>query len=210
MEENQKEKLIIVGAGGHGKVCADIAKLMGYKDIVFLDDNLNLKHCGGYRVIGPTMCATELDGDIFVAIGDNEIRRYFYNSLPKNRLATLIHPKAVIADTVRIGHGTVVMAGSVINADAQIGEGCIINTCSSIDHDCIVGDFVHIAVGCHVAGTVSVGDCCFLGAGSVLINNINICNNSKLGAGAVAVVDINQPGIYVGIPAKMIGGGINV
>ena len=201
------DKLIIIGAGGHGKVCADIAKLMGYKEIVFLDDNPKLKHCGEYAVVGPTSFVSEVDGNIFVAVGDNAVRRKISNMFSADRIATLIHPDAVIADSVKIGRGTVIMAGTVINEDAQIGEGGIINTCSSVDHDCKVGDFVHIAVGCHVAGTVSIEEGCFLGAGSVVINNINIISNSKIGAGAVVVEDIKQSGVYVGIPAKMIGGG---
>lgn len=202
------EKLIIIGAGGHGKVCADIAKLMGYKEVVFLDDNPNLKSCGRYAVIGPTSLISQIGGDVFIAIGDNIVRRKISSLISYDRIATLIHPNAVIADTVKIGRGTVIMAGTVINADAKIGEGCIINTCSSVDHDCKVGNFVHIAVDSHVAGTVSIGANCFLGAGSIVINNVDVCDNLKLGAGAVVVDDIEQSGVYVGIPAKMIKVGV--
>ena len=49
---NKLSRLVIVGASGHGKVIADIAKLNGYDDIVFLDDDEAVTECAGYPVIG--------------------------------------------------------------------------------------------------------------------------------------------------------------
>jgi sugar O-acyltransferase (sialic acid O-acetyltransferase NeuD family) len=192
-------KLTIIGASGHGKVVANIARLNGYDAIEFLDDNEALTYCGEYPVVGKTDKA--VDGDVFVAIGNADI----LERLSQHRkLITLIHPNAVIADGVEIGEGTVVMAGVVINAGAKIGSGCIVNTASSIDHDCIVGDYVHIAVGAHLCGTVSVGGKTWIGAGATVSNNVNICGGCMIGAGAVAIKDIKIQGTYVGVPVKMI------
>jgi sugar O-acyltransferase (sialic acid O-acetyltransferase NeuD family) len=191
-------KLTIIGASGHGKVVADIARLNGYDEIEFLDDDLSKKLCGKYPVVGTT--DMEIDGDIFVAIGNGHIRE----KLSKERdLITLIHPKAIIADGVKIGKGTVVMAGVVINPEVIIGQGCIINTSCSIDHDCIIEDYVHVSVGSHVCGTVTIGRHTWVGAGCTVSNNISICGGCMIGAGAVVIKDISMLGTYVGVPAKL-------
>lgn len=202
MGHNELERLIIIGASGHGRVCADIAELVGYKEIVFLDDNPMVKSCGGYPVLGTREYVSKIEGNLFVAIGNCAARQSILKRLPKDRIVTLIHPQAIISRTAKVGLGSVVVGGAVINSNAVIGEGCIINTLSSVDHDCNIGDFVHVAVGCHLAGTVEVGNYCFLGAGSTVINNIRICGYTTIGAGAVVVNDITTPGVYVGVPAR--------
>ena len=192
-------KLTIIGASGHGKVVADIARLRGYDAIEFLDDDPTIELCGSYHVVGRT--DRVVDGDVFVAIGNADIRKRLSNT---RNLITLIHPDAIIADDVKIGEGTAIMAGVVINAGAKIGRGCIINTSSSVDHDCMVGDYCHIAVGAHLCGTVKVGETTWIGAGATVSNNVNICGGCMIGAGAVVVKNIDKPGTYVGVPAEMI------
>ena len=192
-------KLTIIGASGQGKVVADIARLNGYDIIEFLDDNPSLLNCGPYPVVGRTNRV--VDGDVFVAIGNPDIRE----TLSKGKkLITLVHPNAVIASGVEVGEGTAVMAGVVINAGAKVGRGCIINTSSSIDHDCVLGDYVHVSVGAHLCGTVLVGDKTWIGAGAIVSNNVEICSGCMIGAGAVVIKDIDIQGTYVGVPAGMI------
>ncbi len=191
------KKLTIIGASGHGKVVADIAKLNDYDVIEFLDDDESVSNCGGYPVIGKT--DKEVDGDVIVAIGNAEIRKRLSEN---KKLVTLIHPDAVIADDIEIGDGTVVMAGVVINSGAKIGKGVIVNTSSSIDHDCRIGDYCHISVGAHLSGTVNVGDNTWIGAGATISNNVNICSECMIGAGAVVVQSIAEPGTYLGVPAR--------
>lgn len=197
-------KLAIIGASGHGKVVADIARKNGYSEIVFLDDDESVHECGGYLVIGNSSHAGQIDADVFVGIGNADIRKRIQESVPEEKLVTLIHPDAVIAEDVAIGVGTVVMAGAVINSGARIGKDCIINTCSSVDHDCKVGDYVHISVGSHLCGTVSVGSGTWIGAGATVSNNISICPDCMIGAGAVIVKNIDSAGTYMGVPARRI------
>lgn len=192
-------RLIIVGASGHGKVIADIAVLNGYSDIVFLDDDTNICECAGWPVVGKSDEAP--DGEVFVAVGNAKIRRAITERYFDRKQPTLIHPSAVIANGVEVGKGTVVMAGAVINPGAKIGNSCIINTSSSVDHDCIVCDFSHISVGAHLSGTVTVGEDTWIGAGATVINNVTICGGCMVGAGAVVISDIDDPGTYVGVPA---------
>lgn len=205
-EIKDNKRLIIVGASGHGKVVADIAKKNGYEDIAFLDDNTELKSCGAYPVIGTSRdLESYLDVDFIVAIGNAKIRQSLQEQIEDTaHITTLIHPDAVIADDVSINQGTVVMAGAVINPGVTIGKGCIINTCSSVDHDCQIGDFVHISVGSHIAGTVEIGKRTWIGVGAAVTNNVNICGDCMIGAGAVVIKDIGEAGTYVGIPAERI------
>ncbi|MGN0502458.1 MAG: acetyltransferase [Ruminococcus sp.] len=199
-----KDKLAIIGASGHGKVVADIAFLSKkYSEIVFLDDKDCLEQFGK-KYLGKSELAAEMidDYEFVVAIGNSKVRAMLMNKYSDAEFATLIHPNAVISKSAKIGRGTVIMAGAVINADSVVGDGVIINTCSSVDHDCVVDDFSHIAVGAHICGTVNMGSHTWIGAGATVINNINVCSDCIIGAGAVVVKNIDNPGIYIGVPAR--------
>lgn len=198
------KQLVIIGASGHGKVVADIARKSGYDEICFLDDNESLTECGGYPVVGKSDCFSNYDCDFFVAIGNAKIRERLMDKLKTKTIPTLIHPHSVIGENVAIGDGTVVVAGAVINPGATIGRGCIINTCASVDHDCKISDYVHVSVGAHVAGTVEIGKGTWIGAGAVVSNNLDICGGCMIGAGAVVVRDIVESGTYVGVPVVKI------
>ncbi len=202
MEGIRLNRLIIIGAGGHGKVVADIARLNGYKDIGFLDNDPEVKECAGYPVFGPNNMTKELDGDIFVAVGNGKIRKRLMNQYSGRNFPVLIHPNSVIGNAVLIGEGSVVMAGTVINTNTKVGRGCIINTSSSVDHDCIVRDFVHVSVGAHLCGTVTVDENTWIGTGVIVSNNVSICSDTIIGAGAVIIDDIKERGTYIGVPAK--------
>ena len=195
-------RLIIVGASGHGKVVADIARLNGYTDILFLDNNSEIKNCAGHHVLGPDSMLSELNGDVFIAVGNATVRKKLMEQYSDRLFPILIHPQAVVADSVKLGSGTVVMAGVVINPETTVGKGCIINTASSVDHDCDISDYVHVSVGAHVAGTVNIGEGTWVGAGAIISNNINVCENCMIGAGAVVITSITVEGTYIGVPAK--------
>lgn len=201
------KKLILIGASGHGKVVADIATKNGYAEIAFLDDNPEVKDCGGFPVVGTSKDFLRYkQWDFVVAIGNTSVRQKIQTVLEKEGLhiASLIHPNAVIADDVRIAEGSVVMAGTVINPGTRIGKGCIVNTCASVDHDCQIGDYTHVSVGAHVAGTVKVGCATWIGAGAIVSNNVEISENCMIGAGAVVVKNITQAGTYIGVPARKV------
>ncbi|WP_243293024.1 acetyltransferase [Bacillus sp. FJAT-47783] len=202
-----KNKLLIIGASGHGKVVADIAiKMNKWQSVAFLDDNQSIKASMGLEVLGTSDDVfTHIDEyEIFVGIGNNATRQKVHENLETfgASIPVLVHPNAVIGSQVDLGIGTAVMAGAIINSCTKIGKGCIVNTGSTIDHDNNIEDFVHISPGAHLAGTVKVGKGSWLGIGSVVSNNINITNGCKVGAGSVVLKDIYEPGVYVGTPAK--------
>lgn len=201
-------KLLIIGASGHGKVIADIAlATKKYREIAFLDDDENISDCMGFAVLGKVSDLVHYvpEYEMVVAIGNAQTRCRIMEQIEAagGTLATLIHPQAVVSEYASIGIGTVVMPGTVINAGATIGKGCIVNTSASVDHDCRIGNYVHVSVGAHLAGTVSIDECTWVGIGAVVSNNIHICGHCMIGAGAVVVSDITAPGTYVGVPAKL-------
>lgn len=203
------DRLLIIGASGHGRVVADIAlKMNKWQSIAFLDDNESIKEPMGIKVIGKSADAFKYiaDCDIFVGVGDNVAREGILSNLKAvgASVPVLIHPNAVIGELVQLGHGTVIMAGVVINCCTRIGEGCIVNTGATIDHDNIIEDYVHVSPGVNIAGAVKIGRGTWLGIGSVVSNNVDITSGCTVGAGAVVVKDITEVGTYVGIPARMV------
>lgn len=202
-----KNKLLIVGAGGHGKVIADIALEMNkWDEVSFLDDNEDLKTVLGLKVLGKLSDASKYikDWDLFVAIGSNAIRAKVVGRLEAQgaTVPILIHPSAVVGTQVELGFGTAVMAGAVINCCSVIGKGCIINTAATVDHDNWIEDYVHISPGAHLAGTVRVGRESWLGIGCIISHNITVSRNCMIGAGAVVINDLTEPGTYIGVPAR--------
>lgn len=195
------KKLTIIGASGHGKVIADIAIRNGYREIEFIDEDGVKKECAGFPVVGNSINIGNINNDIIVAIGNAKDRERIQD---KFDVTTLIHPQASISRRVKLGEGSVVMAGAVVNSDTSIGKGCIINTGSSVDHDCLIGNYVHVSVGAHVAGNCEINDRVWIGAGAIISNNIRICEDCFIGAGAIVVQDILEKGTYVGCPAKKI------
>ena len=198
-------KLIIVGAGGHGKVVYDVAESMGvFSEIYFLDDDrLLLGDFYKSKVIGSSREVNRYLNDygFIVAIGDNAIREKILLELKSidATIEVLVHSKALISSTVNIGVGTVVMPNVIINADSKIGRGVILNTASVVEHDCRVGDFCHISPNATICGIVNIGKNSWVGAGATVINNLNICDEVTIVAGSVVLRTLNKSGTYVGV-----------
>ena len=196
-------RLIFIGAGGHGKVFADNALKNGYKEICFVDDNLQGESMG-FPIIGTSCDIDKLnDGktDFVIGLGNNNLRRVIAEKYQVNWVS-IIHPSAQIAFGVSIEKGTVIMANAVINVCAKIGKHCIIKTGAIVEHDNEIGDYVHISPNVALGGTVSVGSFTHIGIGVSVKNNVEICSNCVIGAGAVVVKDIKEFGIYVGVPVE--------
>ena len=209
------KKLFLIGAGGHGKVVADIAEKMDcYETICFLDDvRPSGETCGKWKIVGTTQDGIQHDDgwEFFPAIGNAAARSKITERLEQNHLEIplLIHPDASIAPDCKIGRGTVIMAGAVINSGSLIGKGVIINTCASADHDNIIGDFSHVAVGAHLAGNVHLGRNVWVGIGAVVSNHLTIADDVVIGAGATVIRDLDEKGTYVGVPAERIKTGLH-
>lgn len=198
------QKVIILGAGGHAKVVADIIRKNGDFVEGFLDDSkeANADFFGG-KILGKISEYEKYKNCRFIiAIGSNAVREKL--SELKVEFYTAVHPGAVIGEGVKLGRGTVVMAGAVINADAVIGEHCIINTGAVVEHDNLLADFVHISPTATLCGSVKVGKRTQIGCGAKVRNNLSITDDVLVGVGAAVVKDITESGVYAGVPAKKI------
>lgn len=122
----------------------------------------------------------------------------------KASLPVIAHPAATISVTARVGEGTVVSAGAIVQQDARIGRFCILNTSCSIDHDSIVGDNVSVSPGVHTAGNVTIEDDVFVGLGALIIGGVTVGARATVGAGAVVLRDVTQGTTVVGNPAKVL------
>lgn len=203
------EKLLIVGAGGHGCVVADAARASGeWSDIAFVDDQYpRVSRAGEWLVLGNRHTLEQLRDefkDVVIAIGDSDTRLHLQAVVERHgfQLATIVHPSAVVGGNVQLGRGTVVFAGAVINYGATIGCSCIINTSSTIDHDCVLGDGVHVSPGANLAGGVCIGDKSWIGISASVVEQITIGSGAKVGAGAVVVGGVEDETTVVGVPAK--------
>ena len=199
------KEVIVIGAGGHGKVIADIIIKSGDRVIGFLDDGCTEKNILGYPILGKTEdCLKYKDKEFFIAIGNNAVRKKISEKYNMLKFYTAIHPSAVIAMDVEIGEGSCVMAGVVINTSARIAKHCIINSGSVVEHDNKLADFVHLSPGAVLCGTVSVGECTHIGGGATVKNNTNISGDTVIGVGAAVVKDIDISGVYCGVPARIV------
>ena len=195
-------QVLILGAGGHAKVVADLVELAGYAVAGFLDDHPAGPDVFGKPVLGPIAdCLRYPEHAFVIGIGSNRVRRELAARYPL-RWITAVHPKAVVARDAVLGPGTVVMANAVVNPGAAVGAHAIVNTGAIVEHDNVVGDFVHLSPGCALGGTVTVGAGTHGGIGACVRNNVCIAPDCVVGAGAVVVTDLKQTGTYVGCPAK--------
>lgn len=206
--------IVIYGASGHGKVIADIIEKSGGTVMAFVDDDSTMwgqpffdkPLWDGMNELIKLHKTSGVEFSVIVAIGKNDVRLTVAEKLKAAGLSlgTAIHPSAQIGKDVKIGEGTVVMAGAVINPGSRVGSFCIVNTASTIDHDCVVADYVHLSPGSHLGGTVQIGRDSWVGVGASVINNISIGEQVIIGAGAVVIRDVDDYSVVVGNPATLL------
>ena len=203
------------GAAGHAKVLLDILRLVGGIVIAGLVDDFKPVgyKCLGFEVVGGLGALSALAKDlgdpaVVMGVGDNWRRAQIVDEirkqLPSTRFPTVIHPSAQIGSEVSIAEGTVIMAGSVVNAGSKIGPFCIVNTRSSLDHDSTMGEYSSLAPGVTTGGQVNIGAFSNIGLGATVLPSIRIGAHSVVGAGSVVVKPIPDHVIAYGIPAKAI------
>ncbi len=196
-----KEKLILIGGGGHCSSCIDIIEQHGrfkIEGIVDVPENLN-KEVLGYKIIATDAELPQLVKDYnncFITIGQiksPEKRQIIFQILKKNKatLPTIVSPSAYVSSHAKIGKGTIIMHHSIINAGANVGNNCIINTKALIEHDAVIKDHCHIATGAIINGGVKIDSGTFIGSNSVCKELITIGTNKIVGCGEKVTRDIN-------------------
>ncbi len=201
---SQVRSIHIIGAGGHAKVVIRAAELQGYQVIGVFDDDTS-KY--GTVIADATVVGTSDDllnqprYPTVAAVGDNATRKRIVGRLDLDWIS-IIHPGAIVDQSVELGRGSVVMAGAVIQVDTEIKNHVIVNTGSTIDHDCSLDDFCHVAPGSHLAGHCWLAEGVLLGIGAVAIPSVKIGAWATVGAGAAVINDIDAQCVALGVPAR--------
>ncbi len=203
------QRLVILGAGGNGRIAAEIAELSGWKQVVFLDPNWEShRQSGIWPVIDDdrtdVLMSQPQDSFFFVGVGDNKKRAFLQKRLEDLNLpiATLVHPKAIVSSYADVAPGCLISAGAVVNIGCKIERGAIVNTNASIDHDSSVGAFCHVAPGSQIAADVTLGERVFIGVGASVRNGITILAGAVVGAGATVIKTVEAEQLVAGTPAR--------
>ncbi len=196
-------KIAILGAGGHATVVASTAMAMGYTVTGFYaDDPAKL----GERILGAEVKGSIDDltmndcTHVILGIGDNLARKRIVESKDFNWIS-LVHPFSCVHESVPVGEGTLVCAGTVIQPEAKIGRHAIVNTSSNVEHHCSIGDYTHLA-SAHLAGACNVEEGGFLGARCIILPKLTVGAWATVGAGAVVTKPVVSGDVVVGVPAR--------
>ena len=203
--------LLIWGASGHAKVVADAAAQMGTFRVTGFIDDVAPERSGslfaGLTILGGAerLAQARTNGvrHIAIAIGDNATRLRIGDRARQAGfvLATIVHPKAVVAQNVSLGDGVFVAAGAILNPDVTCEELVIVNTGATVDHDCRLARGVHVSPGAHLAGRVTVGARTWIGIGAAVRDGVSIGADSVVGAGGVVIRDLPGGITAYGVPA---------
>jgi UDP-perosamine 4-acetyltransferase len=206
-----RPRILILGAGGHGKAVADLLLAHGDFDVAgFVDGAPKRAQLLGLPVLGDESQLAVLAGQgvslAHPAIGDNAVRVAAAARLHAAGFAlpSLTHPSAIIGTGVSLGDGAAVLARAVIGPDARIGALALINTGAIVEHDCVVGEAAHIGPGAVLAGGVRVGAGALIGAGAVIRPGLVIGAGAMVGAGAAVVEDVAPGAKVMGVPARAV------
>lgn len=208
-----KERIIIIGGGGHAKAIISILRkinvfeIIGYTEIEDKGAIFNIPYLGRDGVLAEF----NSNGITKAALGvgqikSSELRKKlvkFAKSLGYS-FPSIISPSSIVNEEVQVGEGSIVMDGAIVNSGSIIGNYSIINTKASVDHDCRIGSFTHIAPGVTLSGDVSVGDEVLLGTASNVIQGIHIPDRSIIAAGSSVQKPIKEAGVYRGVPARIV------
>jgi len=183
------KKLILIGAGGHCKSCIDVIENENKFKIVAIIDKKKNKKLLKYKVFDEKYLneISPEEYSVIITVGqikNFKVRERLFNKVKKLgfHLPYIKSPSAYISKHSKIGEGTIIMHGAIINAGSTIGKNCIINTNSLIEHDVVIGDHTHVSTRATVNGNVLVEKKVFVGSRSVIKNNIKIGQGSIIGA----------------------------
>ena len=212
-------RIVILGAGGNSLGILDAIEAINairptYSVVGILDDipENRGRTILGAKVIGPIEDAARLDGCRFVngisSVASfrkipEVIRR---TGIARERFETIVHPRATVASSARVGAGSAILAGSVICPEAVIGDHVIILQNTTVNHHTRIADFTTLSAGITILGYIEVGRNAFIGGGSTLAPMVKVGDGALVGAGSVVIRDLAAGKVYAGNPAREIAG----
>lgn len=205
------QRVVVYGAGGHGKVVADAARsVRRYEVIGFIDDDpakagaivVGLPVLGGGDWLRAEAVRTPIG--VALGIGPNAARRTVAERCEAwgGDLIVVVHRRAVVARSARLAAGVVVMAGAIVNPDAVLGRGAIVNTGAVVEHDLIVGEWAHISPNATTGGEARIGAFAHIGLGATVLPGVTVGDRAIVGGGAVVIRDVPEGATVAGVPAR--------
>jgi len=205
--------ILIIGGGGHAKVVASLLKKheawnpIGYTDLDDYGPLLSLPYLGTDNIIYSLISDRALKYAVIGIgmVGSTEDRAEIIKKVQVSGLSfpAVYSSHSIVNEEVKVGDGSIIMDGAVIQSGTRIGRHSIINTSAIVDHDCIIGDHVHLAPGVTLSGDVELGSHSLVGTGASILQGIKITDHVIIGGGATVISHLESSGIYVGVPAKL-------
>lgn len=196
--------MILYGAGGHAKDVFDCLQSQGLELECIFDDDIKKETFLDLQIKHNYAFDFQKDQKLIISIGDNKVRFELIRSKIRHHLGIVRHKTSYVAEGVRIGEGTVVLARAILQPESQIGKNSIVNAGAIIEHDCKVGDFVHVGPGAVICGNVRIGEGTFIGANATILPGVSIGKWATVGAGSVVLKDVADDARVVGNPARLI------
>ena len=210
------KKVVIIGAGGHGREVADVLRLQQERETNFplhgfVDDDASLhgRLIDGLKVLGDWSWferANREEVSVICAVGLPEVRKSLTERAGSLGLsfASAISPLAYISPRAKIGRGVMIFPFTFVSTATEIGDHAIVHTPSFIGHDTKISPYTTICPGVSIAGNISIGEGCWIGIGSSIIQGKTIGDWSYIGAGAAVTQDLPSHVVAVGVPARPI------
>ncbi|MBI2026263.1 MAG: NeuD/PglB/VioB family sugar acetyltransferase [Deltaproteobacteria bacterium] len=200
-----KSLVYLIGAGGHSRMLVNLLELNHVRIGGVFDNNFTPhERISGYPLVG-NLQAIQAHHTLILSMSDCFNRDRFFKLYDSQTWKeNIFHPSSSIENRVELGQCNQFFAGAYVGSQVKIGNNNIFNTRSVVEHETTIGSHNHIAVGTIICGRVLIADRCFIGAGAVIIDKIKIGSDVIIGANAVVIRDIQEPGTYVGNPAKRI------
>jgi len=205
------QRLLILGAGGHGRAVADLARACGFTVAGFTDRSASAGGPGS-PVLGTDaelaalIRPQRIDGGV-VGVGNTALvrRAQLYDVLVAAGVPQppLVHPRAAASALAEVGPGSVVFAGSVVGSGARIGVNAVLYSGVVVEHECLIGDHAYLSPGVILSGQVTVEAGAFLGAGAVVLPGVRIGEGAVVAAGAVVTADVPAGQTVMGVPARV-------
>lgn len=205
------QQLLLLAAGGHGRVVLDALHAGGFRISGIVDPAFtpgSLVH--GVKVLGDDawLDRQELTGMVLVngagATHGSDLRERLFRSCTARgaRFLTIRHPSATVSASAVLADGVQLLAGAVVQCDARIGHNCVVNTGAIVEHDCTLHEHVFVGPGTVLCGNVTLGASAFIGAGATILPGVHVGARAVVGAGAVVLHDIEPDARVAGNPAR--------